>query len=100
MSRYSKPWVTRGNAFKPFITCSICRSDRRMFVQCVPCCIKFNAAWGVGEFRAAEHYEYEDVPQMGDAQHESSRILSEMEAAKTVLVPGISLSSPERWWSL
>lgn len=109
MSSYYKPVVTTYGA-KTFgtrsndttwktYTCSICGSTKRMFVQCVPCCKKFNAAWNQ-DFRAAEEYEYPQALHIGEHPYESSRILSEMEAAKTVLVPGISLSSPERWWSL
>lgn len=73
MSRYSR--YAKPSGYVPFITCSICRSDRRMFVQCVPCCLKFNAAWGVGEFQAAEEYEYEQIPQFGEHPYEDTNCL-------------------------
>lgn len=75
MSRYT-PKTTWGRGYPAgspqtewkTYTCGKCGSTKRLFVQCVPCLNRFYIATGMGDFKAAEFYEFEHL-HLGEVQH-------------------------------
>lgn len=72
MTRYVRDF----NTYKTY-TCGICRSTKRLFVQCVPCVQRFIFAWGVDIVPLQELFHAEDIPGplLGVEQSEDSHSL-------------------------